>query len=345
MRTHRHYRQSSSFKVATLFACLLAVAILSFGWSIYLLSTQLHAVTISKTVILLSIISIISLLLLAVFGYAISLFVVSRINRISDTAQQIVATGDLTKRLNIDSKWDDLSFLAEVLNQMLAKIENLMQGVQHITDTIAHDLRTPLARVRNRLEQDQQLGNSNIPLIHEVDALLATFNSLLKVSSLESGRQGLTFETLKLDQVARDAIELYQPLVENKSQTLHIDLQPSSLTGDRDLLFQVFTNLLDNAIKFTPEGGTINIATQQRPESVSFTISDSGPGISPQYVEKVFERFFRAHDTQGVTGSGLGLSLVKAVVKLHHATIELSSNQPGLVVVVTFPNSSNIQSI
>ncbi len=338
----RNYRSSSSFKVATLFAVLLAFAVIALSISIYLFYQQNEA-ELSQTFVLLSAISIFALLIMGVIGYLISVFVVTRINRIADTAQDIIATGDLTKRVEIDSRWDDLSFLGDVLNEMLEKIETLMAGVQHITDTVAHDLRTPLARLRNKLEKNTQNNGlvgreeyeQQASLVKDVDSLLKTFNALLSLSSLESGRQGSKFEIFDVGKVVHDAVDLYMPLAEEKNQTLTVDSKAISYSGDRDLFFQVIANLLDNAIKFTQHEGAIKITLKNSSNAKEIIIQDNGPGIPRSSVAKAFDRFYRDQEQQHIEGSGLGLSLVNAVLKLHKATITLEDNQPGLKVVVS----------
>ncbi len=336
----RDYKKSSSFKVATLFAFLLAIAITTLSISIYLFVQQSDYQSVSHLVIILSAVSILSLIAMGVIGYLISVFVVTRINRIADTAQEIISTGDLTKRIEIDSRWDDLSFLGDVLNEMLQKIEILMEGVQHITDTVAHDLRTPLARLRNKLEHASlqadliQSDEEKTELVKDVDNLLKTFNSLLSLSSLESGRQGLKFESFDLDKVVQDAVDLYQPLAEEKNQKMIVNTKAMQYVGNRDLIFQVITNLIDNAIKFTQTQGTISINLEENKNVQKIVIEDNGPGIPKDSINKVFDRFFRDQTQQHIEGSGLGLSLVNAVLHLHKASIRLEENSPGLKVII-----------
>lgn len=272
---------------------------------------------------------VVPLLLLVIAGYLISIFVVTRINRIADTADEIISTGDLTKRLKVDSRWDDLSFLSLVLNNMLDKIENLMSGVQHITDTVAHDLRTPLARLRNKLDRQH-----DDELVNEVDGLLKTFNSLLSLSSIESGRQALKFVAFDLQALIEDAVGLYDPLAHEKNQRITTKTLHVSFTGDRDLMFQVIANLLDNAIKFTPVGGEIKIEMVQDKHGCKVHIDDNGPGIPIESRNKVFERFYRDPSQHSQMGVGLGLSLVNAVLKLHNASIELVQKNSGLRVTL-----------
>ena len=336
----RDYKKSSSFKVATLFAILLAIAITALSISIYLFVQQSDHQSVSDLVIILSAVSIFSLIAMGVIGYLISVFVVTRINRIADTAHEIISTGDLTKRIEIDSRWDDLSFLGDVLNEMLQKIEILMEGVQHITDTVAHDLRTPLARLRNKLEHASlqadliQSDEAKTELVKDVDNLLKTFNSLLSLSSLESGRQGLKFESFDLDRVVKDAVDLYLPLAEDKNQQMIVNTKAMQYVGNRDLIFQVITNLIDNAIKFTQTEGKIAISLENDNDVQKIVIEDNGPGIPKDSVNKVFDRFFRDQMQQHIEGSGLGLSLVNAVLHLHKASIRLEENHPGLKVVI-----------
>lgn len=345
---HRDYKKSSSFKAATLFAILITISVIALVFAIYLLSKEHNAQEVSNYVIILGMVSVLALVLIAIFGYLISIFVVTRINRITETAHEIITTGDLTKRLEIDSRWDDLSFLATVLNEMLEKIEILMKGVQHITETVAHDLRTPLARLRNKLEHvslestphEQNLNEIISPLVHEVDRLLKTFNALLSLSSLESGRQGLKFESFNLEKVVIDAINLYAPLAEEKNQSISINTSPVNYLGDRDLIFQVVANLLDNAIKFTQQNGKITVYLGNENNLFTIVIADNGPGIPITSVEKVFERFYRDQSQHNQVGSGLGLSIVLAVLKLHHAEIKLEDNQPGLKVLIHFTNTT-----
>ena len=328
LKPAREYRQSSSFKAANLFLLLLIFSAICLGIALYLY-LQPSGVESKALIVFFVIAGVLPLILLVITGYLISIFVVTRINRIADTADEIISTGDLTKRLKIDSRWDDLSFLSQVLNNMLDKIEHLMSGVQHITDTIAHDLRTPLARLRNKLDSE-----NDDKLVAEVDALLKTFNSLLSLSSIESGRQQLKFIEFDLQALIEDAVDLYAPLAHDKKQTITVDTVPAKYLGDKDLMFQVIANLLDNAIKFTPEGGQVRVVLLESDGHCKVHIEDNGPGIPLNSRDKVFERFYRDPAQQTVRGSGLGLSLVSAVLKLHNAKIQLASDEVGLKVIL-----------
>lgn len=264
-------------------------------------------------------------------SFAISGFVVSRINRITDTAHNIIKTGDLSQRLEIDSHWDDLSNMAKVLNLMLNRIEDLMKGIKTVSDNIAHDLRTPLTRLRSKLEYLPE--DVSEPLTKEADQLLATFSALLRISNIETGKRHNRFKNIDIAKVMIDAIDLYTPLIEEKKITLETKIKSTSISGDKDLLFQVCANLIDNAVKYTPEKGHLDITvTDQR----SISIADSGTGIPDKDIKHVFDRFYRADDSRSKPGNGLGLSLVKAALDLHNANIILSNNHPGLKVTISF---------
>lgn len=324
----REYTRSSSFKAANLFLLLLVFATICLSVALYLYLQDDNDQN-KVLIVLLLVAGVLPLILLVAASYLISIFVVTRINRITDTANEIISTGDLTKRLKIDSRWDDLSFLSQVLNSMLDKIEQLMSGVQHITDTIAHDLRTPLARLRNKLDADK-----DEKLVAEVDSLLKTFNSLLSLSSIESGRQQLKFIEFDLQALIEDAVGFYAPLAQDKNQTLSVDTVAVKYLGDRDLIFQVIANLLDNSIKFTPHSGEIKVRLEAQNSHCKVHIQDNGPGIPVESRGKVFERFYRDPGQEASQGSGLGLSLVSAVLNLHKADIFLIHEQTGLHVVL-----------
>lgn len=298
---------------------------------------------------LLSLMSIVCMCLVILVSYLISLFVVSRINRMSDTALEIIQTGDLSRRLVIDSRWDDLSHLSGVLNQMLQRIEQLMDGVKQVTDNIAHDLRTPLTRLRNQLENLQQSGASGQDvdeLIEEADHILQTFQSLLRISRMDAGQERASFEQVDLQTVLQDVVELYHPLAEEKPVGMQVNgLDGCLVRGDRNLLFQAFANVLDNALKYSSPGGKISVQMlQQEDDSIQIDVEDNGPGIPDGEKERVFERFYRCDASRSSRGSGLGLSLVASVIRLHDGSISLGDSQPsGLRVSVTLPGiSANI---
>ncbi len=265
-----------------------------------------------------------------------------RIETINATSRDIMS-GDLSRRIPTRGSGDELDRLAESLNAMLDRIQSLMEGVRQVSDNIAHDLRTPLARLRNRLETaalpetDPQASRAALEsALAEADALLATFNALLRIARIEARERRAAFTEVDLGELIGDVGELYEPLAEDKRQSLLTDSTAAVVTGDRDLLFQALANLLDNAIKYTPAGGTIRVSLSTAGDAVELTVADDGPGIPEAFRERVLQRFFRVDPSRPSGGSGLGLSLVAAVADLHGATLRLDDMQPGLKVTLRF---------
>lgn len=280
----------------------------------------------------LSIISIALIMLVILVAYMISVFVARGTNRIATTAQKIMDTGDLSKRLEVSSRWDDLGKMSTTLNLMLDRTEELMGGVRQVSDNIAHDLRTPLTRLRNHIEATKH-DNSEMAkttLLNEADQLLSTFNALLRISRIETEKKREHFQTIAIRTLIEDVIALYEPLAEVKRITIKQQLSNVEFVGDRDLLFQAYANILDNAIKYTAEGGVISVGMSSKGERIIITIEDSGGGIKEQDIEKVFQRFFRSDVSRATTGNGLGLSLVQAVFDLHHGQLHLENTKKGL---------------
>ncbi len=269
--------------------------------------------------------------------------VLKRIERINQTSREIMA-GDLQRRIETTGTNDEFDQLAINLNAMLDEIERLMAGIRHVTDNIAHDLRTPLTRLRTRLEQlyaDLDPGsptNSNVEQsIADADQLLATFGALLRIARIEAGGVRANFETVELAELVQDAAELYDVVAEQKQVELDTRLEAKPwVQGDRDLLFQAVINLLDNAIKFSPEAGRVLLQLSERDSEPVLSISDQGPGIPANEREKVLERFYRLDQSRAEHGSGLGLSLVAAVARMHNAKIEFGDNHPGLIAELHF---------
>lgn len=282
-------------------------------------------------------------------GVMLSRRTMRRLEAINETSRRIMS-GDLSRRVPTRSTNDDFDQLADNLNGMLDTIEQLMDDVRRVTDNVAHDLRTPLTRLRNRLEAlkrdgeshgDNKADNSRIEAaLADADGLLNTFNALLRIANIESGRRRAAFESIPLDEVIRDVTELYEPLAEAKDQKLDVSFSENvQVRGDRDLLFQAFANLLDNAIKYTPPGGDIRVSLENDVAGPRIRIIDSGPGIPEQSREQVFKRFYRMEDSRHTPGNGLGLSLVEAVARLHKADIKLGG-EPGLDVEFTFQKAA-----
>ncbi len=289
---------------------------------------------------LLSMFSIVFMVMVIGISIFLSVFVVNRINVIAAGARNIMDTGDLSRRISVQTQWDDLGYLANTLNSLLERIEFLMEGVKQVSDNIAHDLRTPLTRMRNQLEELQKrkvAGKQADQLLKEADQLLQTFNALLRIANIEAGKRHAKFEQVQMDVLINDVIELYAPVAEDAHVSLNTEIEIVAMLGDRNLLFQTVANLIDNAIKFTPKEGNITITLRQGPEGICITVADSGPGISAEDQEKVFRRFYRADASRNKPGNGLGLSLVAAVVELHKGSIMLLDNTPGLKVEIIVP--------
>lgn len=258
---------------------------------------------------------------------------------------QSIMQGDLAQRISLKSSRGDFRKLIITFNRMLDRIQMLMEGVRQVSDNIAHDLRTPLTRLRNHLTSLQELvtddkqKNTVQALLDEADSLLATFNALLRITQVESGNRRAGFRELDVSVILHDVIELYEPLAAEKNLEIQAHLASTlPLSGDRDLLFQAFANLFDNAIKYTPEGGSISVSAQVRDAKVWVDVADNGWGIPAADRDKVFRRFYRVESSRSLQpGNGLGLSLVNAVVNLHSGSITLADNHPGLAVTVCLP--------
>jgi signal transduction histidine kinase len=270
---------------------------------------------------------------------------VRRIEAINATSRDIMR-GDLSQRIPTHGTSDDFDQLAENLNNMLDQIQLLMEGVRHVSDNIAHDLKTPLTRLRNRLESlsiesgqhNEALFEQSQQALAEADAMLSTFNALLRIARIEAGARRAAFSSVDLSAVVNDVVELYEPLAEEKSQKLELHLDTvRPIQGDRDLLFQAMANLLDNAIKYSPSNANIIVTLRGDITGCSIEVRDSGPGIQPQDHERVLQRFVRLESSRSTPGNGLGLSLVAAVAKLHGALIRMEDAAPGNIARLEFP--------
>jgi signal transduction histidine kinase len=265
--------------------------------------------------------------------------VARRIDTINRASKEIM-TGNLSKRIPSRGSGDEFDQLSENLNHMLDQIELLMDGVRRVSDNIAHDLRTPLSRLRQRLEaaraghgDDQGQLELIDQAVQEADRLLKTFNALLRIARIESDTLQATFSGVDMGDLLRDVVDLYEPVAEEKSQVIEISGDASAIVdGDRDLLFQALANLFDNAIKYSPESSILRVDLN----AAGMNLCDRGPGIPASEHDKVFQRFYRSDASRSTSGSGLGLSLVQAVAELHKMDIELSSNNPGLCVTLSF---------
>ena len=282
-------------------------------------------------------------------GFLMSQNMLRRLDAINRTSGEIIA-GDLTRRVPVTGAADEFDVLAENLNRMLDRIERLMKGLREVTDSVAHDLRTPLNRLRNRLEESlarlTAAGNSAGEIeraIAETDKLIATFNALLLIAETDAGTGRSQMTLLELNGVAGDVAELYEPLAEEKGIGFRLlSGSGAQIEGNRSLVAQALANLVDNAIKYTPAGGKVTMTVAQGSDGVVLSVADSGPGIPPEDRSRVIERFVRLEASRNSPGTGLGLSLVSAVAHYHGAELVLEDNAPGLKASLHFPRVSKI---
>ena len=286
-------------------------------------------------------------------GFFVSRRVLKRIDAMTDTANTIMA-GDLGGRLPIAGTGDELDRLAGNVNAMLERIEALMRGLKEVTDNVAHDLKTPLTRMRNRCEQalrGEQGRDYRAALestIAESDDLIRTFDALLMIARAESGQARGNMDEFDAAEIARDVGELYEPLAEQKGLVLKIDAPAAAaVRGNRELVSQALANLVDNAIKYAgPNASKINGAAAEilvkagaDGERITLSVADRGPGIPEADRGRVVERFVRLEQSRSEPGSGLGLSLASAVARLHGGELRLEDNRPGLRSIIALPRA------
>lgn len=287
-------------------------------------------------------------------GFFVTRRVLRRVDAMTETTRTIVE-GDLSGRLAVAGSGDELDRLAENLNAMLERIEALMRGLTEVSDNIAHDLKTPLTRLRNRAEEALRSAKGDADYraalertIEESDGLMRTFNALLMIARAESGNARDGMENFDAAEVAEGIAELYEPLAEEKGLTLKIDAPtPIVLRGNRELISQALSNLVDNAIKYAvPDGteGAIIVAAQSDDGRILLSVADNGPGIAEADRARAVERFVRLERSRSQPGSGLGLSLAAAVARLHGGELILTDNEPGLKAIIALPRGGPVQS-
>ena len=290
------------------------------------------------------------LLLIASFigSFLIGYTIIHSISRISRTARRIV-DGDFSERVPTHANdADEMSQLADDLNHMLDRIEALITSQRQVTNNIAHDLRSPLNRMRNRMEVALLDRNSEAAALREVIAdsvedaenLLKTFNALLNIAQVES-RAKDDFKHESLSAICDDLAELYDVMTEEGEHSFAAHIERGlDIMGNRQLIAQAITNLLDNAVKYTPSGGHITLTAEQRGENIHVSVSDNGHGIPPDKRDDVLKRFVRLDSARSTPGNGLGLSLVSAIVALHNGSLQLHDNKPGLRIEITLPSET-----
>ncbi len=276
-------------------------------------------------------------------GVWIGMSVLRRIDSVSRTATEIMS-GDLSQRLSVTERDDEFDEIATKLNEMLNRIEDLMMSMQQVTNNVAHDLRSPLTRLRNRLEvtlleerDPESYRKVMDEAIGDADSLIHTFNAMLSIARLEAGIDGAQWTDTPMGDLIAEISELYDAVGEDEGMAFEANVESNPLFYcNKHLIAQAVTNLLDNAIKYTPKPGKVNVSLTGDEKQFVICIADNGPGIPAKDRERVFKRFVRLENERNSPGNGLGLSLVKAVTRLHKAELELEDNKPGLKVSMTF---------
>jgi signal transduction histidine kinase len=274
-----------------------------------------------------------------------------RIIRDISTTTRAISRGDLTRRVTKSGDGDEFDELAEIINDMLERIARLMDGVRQVSNSIAHDLRTPITRARTRLEDASLHAQTEADLrgaidraTQDLDGIVGVFEALLRIAEIEAGSRRAAFAEVDLNPLLRDIDELYRAVAEerhlNLATTIHGYLP---LLGDRQLIQQAVANLLDNALKFSPPQATIWFDARINQGLIEIAIADHGPGIAEADRNRATERFFRAESARSTAGSGLGLALVSAVAQLHNGTLRLTDNHPGLRAIIAMPALGNPQ--
>lgn len=285
--------------------------------------------------------------------FFVSRRVLKRIDQVSATSLRIMA-GDLSGRLEVTGSGDEFDRLASSLNAMLDRIETLLSGLKEVSDNIAHDLKTPLTRMRTRVEaalagesRNEEYREALEATIEDADQLIRTFNALLMIARVEAGSPDAALTALDLARIVADVAEFYEPVAEEAEVYLELSLEePLPMVGSRELVSQALGNLVDNAIKYVrsgenpPRTARVRVTARREGPDIVVSVADNGPGIPAADRERVLQRFVRLEKSRSQPGSGLGLSLVEAVTKLHHGAISLSDAGPGLVVTLRFPAGS-----
>lgn len=270
-----------------------------------------------------------------------------RLGRIGRTAEAVVG-GAFDRRAPVGSANDEFDQLALALNAMLDRIEMLMNNLRQVSSDVAHDLRTPLARMRSRLEEAvdgsadaDALRAALTDAIERNDELLALFSAILRISEVEAGALERTFGAVDLSTLAAEICETYRPALADSGRKLGASLEPDIVVrGDRELIAQAMVNLIDNAQAHTPVGTTVTVVLSQSPAGPSLSVADNGPGVATSDHDSIVRRFVRLDSSRTTRGHGLGLNLVSAIAAAHGAHLTISDNEPGLRVMMTFPKDT-----
>jgi signal transduction histidine kinase len=277
-------------------------------------------------------------------GLVVSRAFLARIDAINRTTRAIMA-GDLSQRIATRATGDELDQLAGNLNEMLDRLQHVMEGLRQVSSDIAHDLRTPLSRLKLRLEaassearSEQDYRAAVEQALQDADAALSIFSALLRIAQIESGTRRAQFTTIDLSALLQNLAQTYTAVAEDLKKRLISRIAPDlRVHGDRELLTQMLVNLLENALHHTPDGATVAIEAGASAGGAVVEIADNGPGIPEMEHAKVFQRFYRLESSRSTPGSGLGLALVAAIADLHGITVTLADNGPGLRVTLRFP--------
>ena len=280
-------------------------------------------------------------------GIFLSTRVLRRIEAINRTAEAIIE-GDISRRIPRRGVPDDLDQLAATLNRMLDRMTSLMESLRHVSNDVAHDLRTPLGRLRRSLEEAGRTVSSPEEsraaidsAVMEVDGILDTFGAILRIAQIESGSRRSNFCRLVLSELVADVCETFAPSMEEAGKVLLTRIQPDlAIRGDRELLVQSLANLLENAMAHTSAGTVVTVSLKRRPEGIELSVADNGHGVPEAQREHIFKRFYRVERSRTAAGNGLGLSIVAAVAELHGARLSASDNDPGLKIGLVFSEAA-----
>jgi signal transduction histidine kinase len=292
-------------------------------------------------------VSLFWLVLVGVFGgLFVSYRMIERVDIMSASARRIMA-GDMNERLAVSGSGDELDRLAENFNAMLARISELMAGLREVSDNIAHDLKTPLTRMRNRAEaalrqadDPKKQKEALAAIIDESDDLIAVFNALLMIARAEAGYSTDNLVACDAGVVVGDMAEMYEPVAEEQGVTLALETEPGLMvTGNRELLGQAVVNLIDNALKYgrCERDPHVDVSARRAGDRIEITVADHGPGVSAADRERLTGRFVRLENSRTLPGSGLGLSMAAAIARLHHGVLRIEDNAPGLRVTLSLP--------